>query len=341
MCCDKITYEVLGEIAASVKLNAIAVTPLMMHPYPEAFRSAIREGKNASMEFLENTLEAKLDPAKKYPWAKTAIVVAVGYSGGEWGQAEYSISRYAQGADYHNVIRKRLDKLAKAISKFAGERIHCKPCVDTAPVCERALGSATGIGVWGEHSGLIVNGVGPLCVLGVLLCELEITSDTKTHSECFGCGECRRVCPTNALSEKFVLDARKCLAYWTIEHKGVLPDWVKKSMGKRLFGCDTCVVECSRKYGSIKGDDAFEVRELWATLGLRDILKMTEEDFARKLQGSPVRRAKIDGLKRNAAVVAGNTKRYDCLEELYALTNSENEGAANAAKWACDCLGED
>jgi epoxyqueuosine reductase len=223
------------------------------------------------------------------------------------------VARYARGDDYHDVMLDRLTQLHRWIEERVGRRVIGKPYVDTGPLLERDLARRAGLGWFGKNTMLINPRAGSFFFLGSLLVDLELESDAPFATD--HCGTCRRcldACPTRALAEPRVLDATKCIAYLTIELKGEIPTDLRPLIGELIYGCDICQEVCpwNEKFSLPLREPAFRPRAAIAgkdarTLA-REILAMTDEDFRTDFKGSPMKRAKLRGLKRNAAVVLGN-----------------------------------
>ena len=245
------------------------------------------------------------------------------YGGGE---ASGPVARYARGDDYHDVMVERLRELHRWIARELGHEVTGKAYVDTGPILERDLARRAGLGWFGKNTMLINPRLGSFFFLGELLLDLELTPDDPFPTD--HCGTCRRcldACPTGALAEPRVLDARRCVSYLTIEAKGPIPEELRAGVGELLYGCDVCQEVCpwNEKFAVPLREEAFKPRAALAgkdapTLA-RHLLEISQEEFSRAFKGSPMKRAKLRGLKRNAAVVLGNAgavKEVELLERV-------------------------
>jgi epoxyqueuosine reductase len=232
-----------------------------------------------------------------------------------YGGAEPSgpVARYARGDDYHDVMLDRLMQLHRWIDRQVGRRVIGKAYVDTGPLLERDLARRAGLGWFGKNTMLINPRIGSFFFLGSLLVDLRLDADAPFATD--HCGSCRRcldACPTGALAQAHVLDATKCIAYLTIELKGDIPTELRPQIGELIYGCDICQEVCpwNQKFAQPLREEAFKPRPAVAgkdaaTLA-RELLEMSQDEFSRAYKGSPMKRAKLRGLKRNAAIVLGN-----------------------------------
>jgi epoxyqueuosine reductase len=239
-----------------------------------------------------------------------AIVVALSYGG---DQPSGPVARYARGDDYHDIMWARLEELHRWIESRVGREIRGRAYVDTGPLLERDLARRAGLGWFGKNTTLINPRAGSFFFLGALVVDLELAIDPPfTADHCGRCRRCIDACPTGALVEPRVLDANRCISYLTIEHRGDIPAEFRPLIGELIYGCDVCQEVCpwNEKFALPLREEAFRPRVAIAgkdapTLA-RELLEMSDEDFRIAFEGSPMKRAKLAGLKRNAAVVLGN-----------------------------------
>jgi len=288
-----------------------------------AFDEWLARGYAGEMSYLPRNAEKRRDSRLPFERATTAIVVAMSYGGAE---PSGPVARYARGDDYHDVMLDRLVQLHRWIEERVGRRVIGKPYVDTGPLLERDLARRAGLGWFGKNTMLINPRAGSFFFLGSLLVDLDLESDAPFATD--HCGTCRRcldACPTGALTEPRVLDATKCIAYLTIELKGEIPVGLRPLIGELVYGCDICQDVCpwNEKFAPELREPAFAARTAIAgkdTRALsRELLAMSDEDFRSSFKGSPMKRTKLRGLKRNAAVVLGNIGEA---EDAAALTRS-------------------
>jgi epoxyqueuosine reductase len=280
-----------------------------------AFDAWLERGFAGEMSYMARTAEKRRDSRLPIAGARTAIVVAMSYGGAE---PSGPVARYARGDDYHDIVLEKLNQLHRWLSVHVGRDVHGKAYVDTGPLLERDLARRAGLGWFGKNTMLINPRAGSFFFLGALLVDLELEADAPFETD--HCGTCRRcldACPTGALTEPHVLDATKCISYLTIELKGDIPEQLRAQIGDLLYGCDICQEVCpwNEKFSLPLREEAFKPREAIAgknagTLA-RELLAMSDEDFRIAFKNSPVKRAKLRGLKRNAVVVLANVAASD------------------------------
>ncbi|MEP6492618.1 MAG: tRNA epoxyqueuosine(34) reductase QueG, partial [bacterium] len=276
----------------------------------DAFDDWLVRGYAGEMSYMARTAEKRRDTRLPFDGATTAIVVALNYGGGE---PAGPVARYARGDDYHDVMSAKLTRLHRWIEQQVGHPVVGKPYVDTGPLLERDLARRAGLGWFGKNTTLINPTKGSFFFLGALLLDLELAADAPFATD--HCGTCRRcldACPTNALVEPGVLDSTKCISYLTIEVKGAIPVEHRSEIGELIYGCDICQEVCpwNEKFSEPLREPAFAPREIIAAKDprplARELLEMSQDVFAVAFSGSAMKRAKLRGLKRNAAVVLGN-----------------------------------
>ena len=272
-----------------------------------AFDAWLASSYAGDMAYLARGAEKRADTRRPVPGAKSAIVVALDYGGRE---PTGPVARYARGDDYHELMVTRLRELHRYIDGLIGRAVPGKAYVDTGPILERDLARRAGLGWFGKNTMLINPRIGSFFFLGELLLDLELEPDAPFDGD--RCGTCRRcldACPTDAFRDARVLDATRCVSYLTIELKGEIDEALKPLIGEHLYGCDVCQEVCpwNVRFGRALTEAAFVAREAIAGKDSRrlavDILAMTDEDFQSAFKGSPMKRAKLRGLKRNAETV--------------------------------------
>lgn len=260
----------------------------------ETYARWIARGCHGEMGYLDRYHEVRNDPRLLLDGAVSIVAAAFSYNT-VMPEGPLRWARYAVGTDYHDEVRRRLTEVAAEITAQTGAQ--CRVCVDTAPLRERYWASRAGIGFIGLNNLLIVPGAGSWCVLGFILTTLPLAPDSPCTQ---GCGECRRcvtACPGHALDGCGGMDARRCRSYLTIEYRG---DDIP-GLGERVYGCDICQEVCPHNRGAAQTRiEGFAPRPEIVTLGREDILSMRQEDFSRIFKGSPIKRAKLAGLVRNA-----------------------------------------
>jgi epoxyqueuosine reductase len=326
------------------------------------FREWVSKGRAGTMRYLERRTEngelARERVAAPFPWARSAIVCFASYGGADPLSTEAHepgsgwIARYAwsskvdaggqrRPSDYHKVLLKRLKALDAALRTEFGE-FESRAYVDTGPVVERSLAVAAGVGWMGKNTCLIHPKLGSWGFLAVLLTSLETAPKDKRAElpdRCGSCTRCIEACPTNALDTPYQMDATRCIAYLTIEHKGTIAEEFLPGMGRQVFGCDICQDVCpwnkkSQRSAPIVADPGMETRAELVNPALEWLAAMDEQAFEREFNGSPLRRAGFNGLKRNVAIAMGNSGMARFVPQLEAWVDAADEGLRSAARWA-------
>ncbi len=253
------------------------------------------------------------------------------------------VSRYALGRDYHKLIRKRLAAIAEKIRQYCeenhlGDDINQRPFVDSAPVLERPLAAKAGLGWVGKHTVLINQHAGSWFFLGEIYTNLPLPStERRAENHCGECQACLQVCPTNAFPEPYILDARRCISYLTIENKGPIPEEFREVMGNRVFGCDDCQAICPwNKYASFTEEKDFHPRHKLDNADILTLFNWTEQDFLKNTAGSPIRRIGFEGWLRNLSVALGNANQSaDIVRALESRINeSQSSWLKEHFEWA-------
>jgi len=290
--------------------------PQAVAEYHERLAQWVTAGQHAGMTFLARRAARPFDPATLLPGVCGVVALAVNYCPGDTpepgpGPGGGRVARYALVADYHEVVGGMLEELERCVGKLGGQ---ARGFVDSGPVPERAYAEAAGLGYIGRNAMLITRKYGSWVFLAVLLTTLELPPDAPDTT--LTCGECRRclaVCPTGAIAESGGLDARRCAGYLTVEHKGPIPAELAGKLGDRLFGCDTCQEVCPQNRAATPAQLlAFRELRVGQALPLDEVSALRDEaEFRARFAGTALLRAKLAGLRRNAAVVAANGSRAD------------------------------
>ncbi len=245
------------------------------------------------------------------------------------------ISRYALGRDYHKLIRKRLKQLGDKISDYC-ESFNFRPFVDSAPILERPLAEKAGLGWVGKHSLLINKSAGSWFFLGELLVDIPLPTDEKSTNECGNCVSCIKICPTQAIVAPYVVDARRCISYLTIELRDAIPEEFRPLIGNRIYGCDDCQLICPwNKFAKLTAEDDFSPRQSLDDVELLTLFNWDEQSFLAKTEGSPIRRIGFQSWQRNIAVAIGNAPYSE--ENIAALKHNLHHAQAMVAEhieWA-------
>ena len=308
-------------------------------------REWLASGAHGDMIWMEETVARRASPSALWPDVRSVIALGMSYAptADPLALAEVDdigrISVYAQGADYHEVVKKALKRLAGWLVAAAAANAanpDVKVFVDTAPVMEKPLAEAAGLGWQGKHTNLVSRSHGNWLFLGAIYTTLDLPSDRPHSAHCGSCDACRKACPTDAFPEPFRLDARRCISYLTIEHKGPIPHDLREAIGNRIYGCDDCLAVCpwNRFADSAHRHQAFVPRAELAAPALADLLDLDDDAFRQVFAGSPIKRIGRNRMVRNAAIAAGNSGRRELAEPLRRLVVDPDPVVAEAAEWA-------
>jgi epoxyqueuosine reductase len=313
----------------------------------ERLRQWLEEGCHGDMLWMAETAERRASPQGLWPQVRSIISLGMSYAPGLdplalAGQPDIGrISVYAQGSDYHDTVKKALKALACWLVAEAGCEL--KVFVDTAPVMEKPLAEAAGLGWQGKHTNLVSRKDGSWLFLGAIYTTLELEpSLPEPHPvHCGSCSACLDACPTGAFPAPFRLDARRCISYLTIEHKGPIPEEFRTAIGNRIYGCDDCLAVCpwNRFADTARRNQAFLPRAELTAPALADLLALDDAGFRQVFAGSPIKRIGRNRMVRNAAIAAGNTGRPELAPALERLTGDEDPVVAEAATWGLKQLG--
>lgn len=337
--------------AQELGFAAIGFTPAADDPVRSArLHEWLAAGHHGTMGWMEDRAEVRQGPQSMWPEAASVIALAMSYAPdidplALEGDAERArISVYAQGRDYHDVLKKAAKALARWLVAEAGSSgldMALKVFVDTAPVMEKPLGEAAGLGWQGKHTNLVSRDHGSWLFLGAIYCTLPFTPDAKGHDRCGSCTACQAACPTNAFPEPYRLDARRCISYLTIEHKGPIPEEFRAAMGNRIYGCDDCLAVCpwNKFADSAARHMAFVPREELVAPDLARLLVLDDAAFRTLFSGSPIKRIGRHRFVRNCLYAAGNSGNATLAPAVAALLEDPDEVVADAARWALARLG--
>ncbi len=286
--------------ARELGFDKVGIAQAGMAPHAERFIAWLDNRNHRDMSWMLNNAYRRLDPRCVLPGAKSIISVALNYSPPEpLPEAEGKIARYAWGDDYHHVMGKMLKKLSRRLTEAWPESKNLW-YVDTGPILEREWAQQAGIGWIGKSGMLISRDFGTWLVLGEIISTLELTPDPPEQDHCGSCTACLDSCPTEAITEPYVVDSNKCISYWTIEHRGDFPEDIEKSLDGWVFGCDVCQTVCPfNKFEQESDHDAFAAHKETIKLVLNP--EISAESFTDATVKSPLRRAKHDGMQRNLA----------------------------------------
>jgi len=327
---------VLREEAERQGFTRFGVAAAQTPPGSDVFERWLEEGRHAGMRYLESTRDARRDPSTLLPGARSVVCLAAPHDASPWVAPDGSrLARYARGADYHGSLRKRALAVADGARARLGEGWSHRVCVDSTPIAERAFAAAAGLGWIGKNGCLIDSEQGSYLLLAEILTDLDLPRDEPAAERCGSCVRCLEACPTDAFVAPGVLDARRCIAYWTIEHRGTLPDEWKARIGDRVFGCDACQEACpwnAPRHGA-------PAPEASPAPGRLQILTMGKGEWRRRFGATALNRAARRGLQRNAAASAGAAGDGSCRAALESAAAVAEPGLSDAASWALARLG--
>jgi len=341
----EMSSAVVKERARALGFDAVGVARAEVLEVEHArYRAFVERGFAGEMHWLardEGDARKRVDTSAILPGARSVICVASAYQREPRDEARdpplaKTIARYARGRDYHNGLRKRLRKLA-AFVRTLEDGATARPLSDDAPILERAWAARAGLGFVGKNGLLIVPGRGSFVLLGEVVTSVELEPDAPMPERCGACTRCLEACPTGALVEPFVLDARRCVSYLTIELRGEVPVALRAGVGDHLFGCDDCQTACPFTHGVVRHEASERYRPLerWATTSLADLVAMGPDAWRAVGEGTPLHRATAEGLARNAAIVLGNRKDPSARDALVRAAESHPSAVVrDAARWA-------
>jgi epoxyqueuosine reductase len=306
------------------------------------FSEWIAAGRHAGMRYLERTAQVRSSPENLLSGARSVVCLAAPHRNEPLAAADGSrVARYAAGPDYHGTLRERATRAARSASERIGGEIRWRVCVDSTPIAERSFAAAAGLGWIGKNGCLIDREFGSWLLLAEIVTDLDLQADEPVAEMCGSCSRCLEACPTDAFVAPGLLDANRCLAYWTIEHRGPIPDHVKPAIGAHVFGCDVCQEVCPWNHPrpqrpvlpspTGRGDGGegaapLPTRAQWLLMG--------PGEWRRRFGATALNRAGRRGLQRNAAVSAAATSDRSVLPSLPRAERSLDRGLSDAARWA-------
>ena len=315
---------------------ARAELPPVLRQHLERF---VALGRHGDMGWMETRVAERANPQALWPDARSVVMLGMNYGPESDPLAALErrengvISVYAQNKDYHDVVKKRLKRLARAVAEKTGAEV--KVFVDTAPVMEKPLAMQAGLGWQGKHTNLVSRDLGSWLFLGAIYTTLTLEPDAPETDHCGSCRACLDICPTDAFPAPYQLDARKCISYLTIEHKGPIPHEYREAMGNRIYGCDDCLAACPwNKFAETAAETAFHAREELAAPALADLARLDDAGFRKLFSGSPIKRTGRDRFIRNVLIAVGNSGDRALLEPAVDLLTDESALVRGAAVWA-------
>ncbi|UXN61795.1 tRNA epoxyqueuosine(34) reductase QueG [Phyllobacterium zundukense] len=332
------------EESRAAGFDLVAITRPDAIPFAEErLRHYLALGRHASMDWMQETEERRASPQTLWPEVRSIIVLAMNYGPDSDPLAilqhkdKAAISVYAQNRDYHDIIKGKLKGVASRFaSRAAGEDL--KVFVDTAPVMEKPLAEAAGLGWQGKHTNLVSRSHGSWLFLGTIFTTAELPPDEREADHCGSCHACLDVCPTNAFPAPYQLDAGRCISYLTIEHKEPIPLEFRKAMGNRIYGCDDCLAVCPwNKFAETARETKLQARDELRSPSLASLLMLDDAAFRTMFSGSPIKRIGRDRFMRNVLIASGNSGDPVLIEAVKIHLADPSPLVRGAAVWA---LGE-
>ena len=336
--------DAIHDLALAQGFDAVGFAPASAGARAgEGLKAFLAAGHHGDMGWLETRADERADPQTLWPEAKSAVVLGLSYAPADnpldalERRDRGTISVYAQNNDYHDVIKKRLKAMGREVVKTFGGDI--KVFVDTAPVMEKPLAESAGLGWQGKHTNLVSRDHGSWLFLGVILTTLDLAAAPKGEDHCGTCSRCLDICPTKAFPAPYKLDARRCISYLTIEHKGPIPRELRALMGNRIYGCDDCLAVCPwNKFAASAREAAFFPRvELKAPL-LAHLAALDDKTFREVFKASPIKRIGRDRFVRNVLIAIGNSGDATLAAAAEARLADPQPLVRGAATWALSRL---
>jgi epoxyqueuosine reductase len=332
--------------ALELGFDGFGVAPPDVGESGEWFQQWLAQNYDGEMAYIKRGEAKRLDLDRVLPGVKSVICLMTNYfttprtleflEEPETGD----ISNYALNLDYHDLIQPRLRELEACLAELFPD-CQTKSYVDTGPILEKPLAQKAGLGWIGKHTNLLTEGVGSYYFLSEILVDVALPISEAAQDHCGTCTACIDICPTRAIVAPYVLDARKCISYLTIELKGEIPHEYRKAIGNRIYGCDDCQIVCPwNSYAVATEESAFQERE--GVKGLIELMQMDDEDFRERFRKSPVKRTKRRGLLRNVAVALGNSGQMEAVPVLTEALSDPEPLIRSHAVWALgELLGKD
>lgn len=341
---DRLVAQALAEGFVACRICRPSDVPEV----PDRLQAFLDAGYHGQMGWMEERSHWRGDPAQLWPEARSVIMLAESYTPDVdpmdiVGQADRAaISVYARNKDYHDLVKKRLKRLARWLIAEAArveEAAEVKVFVDTAPVPEKPLGQAAGLGWQGKHTNLVSRDWGNWAFIGSVFTTLDLPADAAEPDHCGSCRSCLTACPTDAFPAPYQLDARRCISYLTIEHKGPVDEELRAKLGNRIYGCDDCLAACPwNKFAVAASDIRYEARPEFNAPKLADLAALDDPSFRALFSGSPIKRIGRDRFVRNVLYAIGNSGLPQLRPTAESLTEDPDSTVADAARWAVQRL---
>ena len=337
----------ISDLTAAIRARALAegfeavrISSALAPPHAsERLGAFLADGRHGTMDWLARYADRRADPVALWPEAKSIIVLGVNYGPDHDPRTDLLdtergvISVYARGDDYHDVIKKKLKQLAGFLcTTYGGD---AKVFVDTAPVLEKAIAEQAGIGWQGKHTNLVSRDFGSWLFLGSVFTTLELESDAPEADHCGHCHACLDICPTKAFPAPYQMDARRCISYLTIEHKGHIPAEFREAIGNRIYGCDDCLSVCPwNKFAQVSREAQFAARDALRQPLLTELVRLDDAAFRALFRASPIKRIGRDRFVRNVLIAIGNSGDESLAPEAITLLSDPSPLVRAMAVWA-------
>jgi epoxyqueuosine reductase len=340
---ETIKQTILGYAKAEGFDAARFTTPDAIPEAPARLKEWLELGYHGTMGWMAERVEQRASPRALWPDIGSVLMLGINY-GPDTDPLETlaqkdrgTISVYARNRDYHDVIKGALKRLGQQIARLTGSTL--KVFVDTAPVMERALAEAAGLGWQGKHTVLVSREFGSWMFLGAIYLKIPLPPDPPEIDHCGTCRRCLDACPTDAFPKPYMLDARRCISYLTIEHKGPIPVEFRVAMGNRIYGCDDCLAVCPwNKFASVASEAKFHARDVLKALTLQELVRLDEAGFRTIFSGSPIKRIGRDRFIRNVLIAIGNSGLDHLEDDAKCLLDDASPLVRGAAIWALSQL---
>jgi epoxyqueuosine reductase len=330
--------------AQEAGLDACGIaTPGAITGLGDRLAAFIADGRHGDMEWMAETAERRSHPTRLWPETKSIIMLGLSYAPDHdpldalENSQSGAISCYAQGKDYHDLFKGKLRQIARRLAETSGAAV--KIFVDTAPLMEKPLAQAAGLGWQGKHTNLVSREHGSWLFLGAILTTAELEPDAPAGDHCGNCSRCLDVCPTRAFPAPYQLDARRCIAYLTIEHRGHIDLALRRPIGNRVFGCDDCLAVCPwNKFAAAASEVRFHARAETDHPPIAELLALDDAAFRKRFAGTPIKRTGRDRIVRNALIAAGNSGDRKLATAVLALAGDTSPLVRAMAAWAACVL---
>ena len=334
--------DALSAEARALGFAEVGIARPAIGPAGERLNAWVAEGRHGEMGWMAERLAWRADPAALWPEARSVVMLAESYAPASdplevLARPERgAISVYAQGADYHDSVKKRLKRLGRWLIERAGGEI--KVFVDTAPVMEKPLAEAAGLGWQGKHTNLVSRRLGSWFFIGAIFTTLELEADAPERDHCGSCRRCLDICPTAAFTAPYRLDARRCISYLTIELKGPIPRSLRPAIGNRIYGCDDCLAVCPWNKYAGRAAEHYAARPEADAPPLAELAALDDAGFRARFRGSPIKRIGRGRFVRNVLVAIGNGGDRRLADLARGLTRDSDPLVRGAAVWALSRL---